>query len=196
MFCSLKCRDKTYELFGDNLNDNMVIEYDQMYYSSDRHILDAQEAFGGQEELLEFLKENDIENSHKTIFDFDWRGEDIDKMTMKCCLSLDTRTVTFNDLKCFDIVPPSTELIIGKRELVTLALKLCKVRERYPIHTSHKLEMSVKILRFAATGSIISLAGTRNSCMPNVGVFSIGEKYYAYVRRPVKAGEEILMTMK
>jgi hypothetical protein len=185
MFCSLECRNKTYELHGNDL-DSMLV-YGRAL-STDRLIRDIQDAFGGHEELLKFLKENDLNKMKKTIFDFDWR-EDAEKKKIFCLLSANTShtTPTF-----YTMSSASFKLIRGITEFKNLQSKLFKTLQLYnfPILNCAR-GIGQEGLGFSTLNSI-----HRHSCLPNLDVIGVDGRIYYFATRPIKAGEELFTVRK
>jgi hypothetical protein len=188
MFCSTECRDKIYELHGDDLK-GIIIDYEEMALNSDQFIREVQSAFGGHEQLLKFLKENDVNKLKKTIFDFDW-SEDAEKAKMMCCLSVDTSGVSAKMVSdCFQVTRPSSKHKRGHPEFTKCCLKIFKVYERYPLQMTHKI---LRLIYSVGFGILLFLFSMRYSCMPNMNLENIENKFYGYVLQPIKAGEEVV----
>jgi hypothetical protein len=185
MFCSIKCRDKVYELHGDdNLACMLFFEDDQI--STDRIILELQDAFGGHDQLLKFLKENDLNKMNKTIFDFDWR-EDVEKKRIICSLSLDTSRPP---VITYSATPASSKLQQKHPEYQKVSKKVLQIMGM------HAGKIMVKVfgdLDQEGLGVSMMFSYLRPSCMPNVDLTVINNKCYGFLTRSVKAGQELFV---
>lgn len=185
MFCSVECRDKTYELYGDSLSD-MLVE-DEMLTLNNRFWTDVQNAFGGKDKFLKFMKKNNICKMKKTTFDFDWR-KDPEKTRIICCVTMDTRHAApmyeQQSFKNFNHKPLLKQF--GKKTL-TVNGTFCQGLSSKIDGFKSKLE---------GFGFVLFHVNARISCIPNVETISINNEVYGFVVRHIKAGEEILMTKK
>jgi hypothetical protein len=184
MYCSVECRNKAYKFHGDNLDDIWIHNGDVKMINTDRIIIELQEAFGGHEELLKFLKENDLDKMKKTIFDFDWR-EDAEKKKLICCLSLDT---TQPKEFSFAMTPASNKLTRGQPEYEKLREKLLKI---FKIYGTLLFDTTENYKDEEYFGLTMFFANVRSSCMPNMDVRMVEDKVFGYATKVIKAGQEI-----
>jgi hypothetical protein len=178
------CRDSAYELHGDNLSAMLVAcsPFMLSVLSVDRLIRELEVNFGGSEELLKFLKENDLDKLKKTIFDFDWR-EDAEEKKMICCLSLDTSGSEFFP---FELTATSRT----NPEYQGLRTKLLKIFQIFSTYTL----AGITLQDLDGIGVLLFFANLRSSCMSNISIMDLHNKVYGYAMFAVKAGQELLIS--
>jgi hypothetical protein len=187
MFCSIDCRERTYKKFPKL--DGTIGSDDERIVNLEKLLRDAEEAFGGRDNFLNFLKKNDIKKLNKTIFDFDWSDKsDAHRMQnfYECIFS-------FNgdfDLPSMKI-EPSSQLVgnnrmlsNGLKHLAHVSCKLGMVHESFdtcpqgaPIKEGHYLYAFTNLLK--------------HSCVSNVRSFHGENNLIFYAMEPIKADEEL-----
>lgn len=187
MFCSIDCRERTYKKFPIlertiGSNDERVVNFEKLLY-------DAEEAFGGRDNLIKFLKENDIKKLNKTVFDFDWSDKDDPHRLQnfyECIFSLngDFNLQSLKIEPSLELVGNNRILLNGLKHLAHVCCKFGMVHESFdtvpagaPIKEGHFIHAFVNILK--------------HSCVSNVGSFHGDNNLILYVMEPIKAGEEL-----
>lgn len=187
MFCSIDCRERIYKKFS-NLN-SVIGSNDERNINCDKLLIDVEEAFGGREKLLKFLKENDLNQLNKTVFDYDWSDvNDPNRMQnyYECILSFDG-SFDFKGIK----IEPSVELV-GNNRILSNGLKhLAHIYCKYGmVHESFDtIPAGPPIKEGQHLYAFINLF--KHSCVSNVRSFHGAGNLILYVMEPVKAGEEL-----
>lgn len=189
MFCSLECRNKTYQLYGDDI-DFMIITA-SMELNSDRILIDIEDIFGGREKLLKFLNENDVQCLETTIFDFDWNDkENRKKFEIMSLLSLPRSKILF-----LSFTPPSFKIVRGNEKYFKLLglisqvinLNLCNVTyDHYQMSQQTCPELVHDGFTISLFSPYLSL-----SCMNNIDRVIVDNKIFYYIVKPVEKGEKL-----
>jgi hypothetical protein len=168
MFCNIECRDKFSTCFDFK---------SQLYSELEFLFRKVETAVGGPAKLDAML----AENSSVTVFDFDFSkpndsGYWLD--TYRCFLSAQSPRLGYFDW------PGCERFDRRTRELI-------KVISGKLMHNSIKTFSTY--LEGAKQGFSTLRAVLGNSCVPNVEAFFDENKTVIYVKRPVKAGEELFI---
>lgn len=188
MFCSVDCRERTYRKFPTKL-DGTIGSDDERIINCDKLLLDAEEAFGGRDNFVKFLKENDLKKLNKTVFDFDWSNAEDSRRKQnfyECILSFNG-DFNFKEVK----IEPSPELVGNNRTLINGVKHLAYVKCKYGmVHESFDtIPAGPPIKEGNHMYSFINLL--KHSCVANVGSFHGDHNLILYALEPVKAGEEL-----
>lgn len=194
MFCSPKCRDKTFEHYDDDL-DAMIV-YGLMELNSDRILQDFERAFGGREKLLNFLRQNNLHGLKKTIFDLDWTNETlIEKYKVICLLSLPTLPFA---IVPYGITKASFRTLQGSLEYLSFLVYFNGILNTHGSYLHYFLyKVSEQVCPGVVhDGMLVTLFGRllEHSCMPNVGEVIVENKMVYYITKSIKAGEKLLQS--
>lgn len=192
MFCSIECRDKTYKIYGDEI-DSMVV-YGDMQLNSDRILIDFEQAFGGRKQFLKFLNENDIQKIRKSVFDFDWNEEEmIEKFRIISLLSLEIPKGI--PALLFTFTSPTFKVAKGSEEYLSLIGHVSQVITSNSTtivyeHFQVSKQMCPQAIHDGITVLIIS-GLINHSCMNNVDRVIMDNKVFYYAAKPIKKGEQL-----
>lgn len=167
MYCSEKCRDEIYRKFGDMKT---------LPVGANKLLIDAYDAFGGREKLIEFLKEIDGKKSLLTVFDFDFSDPNdpqYEEKFVKCFLS--NYIMQCSTIGCNHGTLSSNGY--GNHKLID---KLCKHFQSVA-NGCRDEEFNPGVIH-----------GTFNhSCDYNISCIERDNQWIYTVVRPVKAGEQL-----
>lgn len=194
MFCSLDCRDRTYKKVGENLD--WMISNDAEF-KIEKLVCDVEEAFGGRDKLVKFLKENDIRSMKNTFFDFDLSDPsdpNYKQNSIKCILSLNHKPLLS--------VLPTPQNVTTKARTIAKGNQLIEKFVNHLIGVFHRNASPRAYVKRGDGLSERNIEGRtvfvfkqllNHSCMPNIDKIGGGIDWYYYATMPIKAGEQLFL---
>jgi hypothetical protein len=176
MFCSIECRKKLYSLYGENIGMTLLTddEIGNLKYLRLKLLKDAEHAVNGNREVInEFRRDSNRE----TIFDFSFcemNDKEVKKAQLKCFFGLMCRKM-FAKSKSID------DYLLGIAQANSLTLQII----------SSSGANGLDAFTICLFGSLFN-----HNCDPNVHRFSVDNKIFFYVTKPVKPGEQLFICYK
>lgn len=177
MFCSSECLNE----FHTHAVANSVFKSGE--FDSFKHLLSKIEAaFGGREKLEKYLKEP----SDTSLFDFDYTeisSTEMELITYKCLLK---SAATIN-------CPLNPSLFRNydedTKQLLLKIFKICLCNGiNFPVANEHK-DISSSPKSNVVFSKFFGLLNF--SCVPNVASVCVDNKVICYVKRPIKANDQL-----
>lgn len=187
MYCSEKCRDEVYSTV-ENLDSMISNPFSGV--SAARILRETEEAFGGHESFLKFLKQSNWKNFDYTVFDFDLSNPDDPNYRanmIKCILSLKLFNIKFViNAKTLQVTPVVKQAGKGNSliEIFLLHLvKTCELRAEMTVNDSHEMPATMNSNAFQCY--------LNHHCEPNVFVIQSDVMCMICVQKSIKAGEQL-----
>lgn len=217
MFCSENCRDEVYAKVK-NL-DSMVTSNDKHHdINLERLLRECEEAFGGRQGLINFLKQTDWKNLKCTIFDFDFSNPndpEYKQNLIKCVLALEFGGMDEEmrlESRYDDFEAKAKELSENDSSIEYFLLKLGLIGENSSTSSNfHVIEVHTEYSSGNTGTTTPNLAPNwksqskephlisvevfiryiNNNCKPNTFEIPSEDGCMICVSRPIKAGEEL-----
>lgn len=191
MFCSIACRDKTYKYIQ---NVDWMISENVQAIRFEKILSDVEEAFNGKNALMKFLKQNDIEKTKATIFDYDFSNSKHIRMNqIKASLSLipttSRRTIHRISDAARDVSKgePSVEKFIKK--LASVSEKNCNLSKNISDESRLCGQCLIEGQTLYPFCSLIN-----HSCDPNIMPLDGDVELVFYAIKPIKKGEQLFFS--
>jgi hypothetical protein len=185
MFCSIKCREEIYRKFKDKNFECLISE--DLCRLFEKYLYNYEDAFGGRESLIKFIKENNLTKWKKTVFDYDFgdrNASDYNLKALKSILSYYAPLDYKANKKCN--WEEEVEKVTKGNAVLKDFLEHMGVVWGTSVMSIINSEYGSQQYRFHMFSPLINY-----SCFPNINRVITDARIILYVTRPIKPGEQL-----
>lgn len=205
MFCSEACRDDVYAKV-ENLDSMFPGKYDDSKpdvrkFPPEKVFRETEEAFGGRQNLIKFVKENGLDeplnNLDCTVFDFDFSNPDDPEYKanlIKCLLAFGIQVSPILAMNIRKGYMPLVEAAIGDDKILKeVFIKLATICETRTVSTQFELPEGKGDAEKdgQVNSSSAFLLHMNNRCVGNTFGLPTEDGCAIVIIKPIKAGEQL-----